>query len=89
MKTLNDLKHDVIDQIGNESITYTKLVDIDDIHKAAIEWIKLLREEGDKINKSPELFHEWYSKRGSVLYPNTDIVNWIKHFFNITEEDLK
>ena len=32
---------------------------------------------------------KFYEKRGETSYYPVDLFNWIKHFFNITEEDVK
>jgi predicted transcriptional regulator len=43
----------------------------------AIKWIKDLKETRD------------ISNTGDKYYNFSDVIKWIKHFFNLTEEDLK
>lgn len=53
-------------------------IDIQDLREKAIKWIKAFRE--GKITNSSKM-----RLRNTELV----IVDWIKHFFNITEGDLK
>jgi len=61
----------------------------------AIKWIKSLDEDMEKIRKSPELYndlkmHEQQCGQIPEVFLRTQHqILWIKHFFNITEEDLK
>jgi len=53
--------------------------------KEAIKWVKEL----DKVNKKNTLELSKFTSYGVDSKTNTNVVRWIKHFFNITEEELK
>ena len=67
--------------LKGEFTDYT-LVKKDELRQEAIKWIKKLDEECKLIRESPE-------KRSYLIESNAYAVPWIKHFFNITEEDLR
>ena len=50
------------------------------LKQAAIEWIKHLEENQKEPVQTEDIF---------IAMKNTDIIKWIKHFFNLSEEDLK
>ena len=76
MKTLKDIKgiySNGSNQLG-ESHTNT-----DDLRKEAIKWYKKLSDDGDSNDDSK------FSADGYTC----NVMDWIKHFFNITDEELK
>ena len=46
-------------------------------------------EDDDKIKAEAMKWIKEISKKNPNPYGDTDSVRWIKHFFNLTEEDLK
>ena len=88
MKTLKDLiiydSDGDLDKVGTEF----QWISPETLRQSAIEWIKELRKALEDGGFSmPEIFRpfehipDW---RGEVMA----VITWIKHFFNITEEDL-
>lgn len=87
MKTLRNLeedaaKHDNYSFVSKDSSCADDetlccyryiLVDTSEIRKEAIKWVK-------KVHSA---------KKGDEHYYDHDVCIWIKHFFNLTEEDLK
>ena len=65
------------------------------IKQEAINWIKKLHKPIKEFETIPLVHHEEmksFHKTGefnSILTENINQINWIKHFFNITEEDFK
>ena len=62
-------------------------VDYDCLRQEAIKWIKELKDAQIDPMKGFELCK--FTAHGSDSKTNTNVINWIKHFFNITEEDLE
>lgn len=93
MKTLKDIEYfddqlcvtDLIDKDG----AYRRLVE-ERLRQAAIEWIKKIIEIDTEDRKTlPK--ETWYMSIFSD-YSDTSkiqVINFIKHFFNLTKEDLK
>lgn len=90
LKTLKDLR-------ARKTHTDDECVSKDFLRKEAIKWIKELETEGNQdcaegcCQKytgfghpavSQSLFEEWQN-------PTKNVIDWIKHFFNITIEDLR
>jgi len=75
MTTLKTLKdfEFIYGACGESGSTTTGMTGIDEVKQEAIKWIKAL--------------NNCSGFDGS--YDNIAIKKWIKHFFNITEEDLK
>ena len=101
LKTLKDLKDEWKSSIIKESdlqseaieFSYTgELIPLEiiegDLKQEAIKWIK----EIDNFKKSSGNLM-WEEFTGKTIEYSKDSItglkNWIKHFFNITEEDLK
>ena len=64
----------------------------EELRLEAIKWIKELRKEYDKINNlsnNPDIDGETYHECESRLDEITSQINWIEHFFGITDKDLK
>jgi predicted phosphoadenosine phosphosulfate sulfurtransferase len=57
-----------------------KVATENDLRQSAIEWIKFIRQD-----------NAMWVKRGTIRpnEVNNSRENWIKYFFNITEEELK
>ena len=91
MKTLKDLKEYIAEYESVDEVV-EGLIKKEELRQAAIEWIKAM----EKFMEENDTFHGCTFKDGNLeLYEeceNSDIsgtVMWVKHFFNITEEDLK
>ena len=83
LKTLKDLRYD-------ESGKGDFIVEHKNLRQEAIKWIKKM-EEFNYIHPYPE-FLEGFTDSGFDEYASTrfpSVINFIKHFFNITEEELK
>ena len=85
LKTLKDFDYSVVSTIGCRAYKgrvedlkdITQKVSIDELRQEAIRWIKGFQKE------------EVRYICGEPLYPiQDDLMTWIKHFFNITEEEL-
>lgn len=74
LKTLKDLKHLVERE---EGLPDYEAVDCLTLKQEAIKWVK------DRV------FENWMNFVDYETGSSRNVVNWIKHFFNITEEDLK
>jgi len=74
----NKLK--TLKEFGAEGI----LVNVSDIREEAIKWVKAFYEDMKK--ERPEEKREVIKLNN---YSSEEVVFWIKHFFNLTEEDLK
>lgn len=77
-----------------EVVTFTphEFVDKNGLRQEAIKWIKWIRAEVTKNCKNNELTvidGDINKVINCETYEMDCVVNWIKHFFNITEEDLK
>ena len=88
MKTLKDL--DSHEEQGDNRFAGDVVVNIDDLRQSAIEWIKELKKVDIKGILVIGNFE--FDEPRLDLNKNTEriksIVIWIKHFFNITEDDL-
>lgn len=77
LKTLKDFE--TYGYLGNG-------IDKDDLKQEAIKWIKELENE---IKKDDSRLPLWkFSGYDAEGYHSDLIIKWIKHFFNITEEEL-
>ena len=86
MTELKTLK-DIVTCPDCKAITPCK--DTEVIRKEAIKWIKEFSKEEDEVmekygRNNPEIFHDFEPTCEVCV-----VINWIKYFFNITEEDLK
>jgi len=84
LKTLKDLYK----QLEDEGWTHEDSIpDPDMIKDAAIEWVENWEKckPGDKLCKEFDIDITTWNEGG----PHDFIVKWIKHFFNLKEEDLK
>ena len=93
MKKLKTLKE--IESVGTAIGIANYYVDI---KEEAIKWVKDLKEavwtpsllncEGkyDKWKEHIKPYEDFYDEEYNSF---EEVMNWIKHFFNITEEDLK
>ena len=93
LKTLKDLTYNTIAKDGMILIVKEAVVKEAILKKEAIKWIKVLSKGG--FNRNPQIkFNNGKIDTSEVLEAvfsmETDIVvRWIKHFFNISDEDLK
>ena len=92
-----DLPIIVSNEIERKSYKFDKVY-VEDLKQLGIKWIKELEEieltkpkETTSIPKELLAFtHPYYfSDDGSNYYSFDSIINFIKHVFNITDEDLK
>lgn len=102
LKTLKELIHKVeLDYLDdNEKIATYEAIEVDKLRAEAIKWIKELTENDDYDKFS---YFDGYCLKHSCVdqcYPSIGIsweecsdipavIMWIKHFFNITEDELK
>lgn len=65
------------------------IVGCKEIKQEIIKWIKELQKEIETIKHNPEAYREF--KKNPILFEGEvcHTIRWIKHFFNISEEDLK
>lgn len=102
MKTLKDLKEKDNKLRTSETNEFFngKTIAYQDLRQSAVEWIKELEKYNTKswsdhsqwnYEKVPDELQSFIDIGGEGIDANTcDIViNWIMHFFNINEEDLK
>jgi len=61
-----------------EKLRKQRFIDEDKLKKEAIKWVKELKGTD-----------EYSENEGGTFDDNINVQKWIKHFFNITEEDLK
>jgi len=85
LKTLTDL-------IANEGFVPEECcsVSLTDLKQEAIKWIKLLANETNLIRTNN--FHLPYQPKPEEwiqIEQRLSKIDWIKHFFNITEEELR
>ena len=86
LKTLINIEHDnwnTRDSGDNVIAVFVK-----PLRQEAIKWIKELRDNNVKYNNKYFDFQD----SGHGVYTNNRygaIINWIKHFFNIEESELK
>lgn len=83
MKKLEDLEITIEDQLDGDSFSGLHDVAlIDDLKEEAIKWIKKLRKFDNLYCCSCD------DDFGAEIEDNEGTQCWIKHFFDITEEDL-
>lgn len=86
LKTLKDLTY--ADKFNRNKFSvrnnYEKLYSEKDLKSSAIKWIKKL--EKDQKNNSCSQFGSFHDFEELNDYEN--VINWIKHRYNITEKDL-
>ena len=103
LKTLKDLKKPIGAYLGCK-MGLTEVVDFEDLRMSAIKWVKELNENSEKsfcltCHKGSDEFNNLScsDKHFSNTLVTSDpyephgteeAVRWIKHFFNITDEDL-
>lgn len=100
LKTLKDLEEEYREENRDyQNQMLEGLGVFDDVKKEAIKWIKELEKEHFNHNKvdgsdfpiKPEKCDCWYDCDDSFysFCMVNQKIKWIKHFFNITEEELK
>lgn len=83
LKTLKDLNCDCSNQ-------FCDLIPVDKLRQEAIKHIKELTKEG--YNRTPNITITGKTgevMKGLVTSESSMVADWIKWFFNITEDDLK
>ena len=78
LKTLKDLTYNTITKDG----VYILIVKEAMLKKEAIKWIKALDDKGDTEEPEEGFGATEYGSRMNV-------VKWIKHFFNISDKEVK
>ena len=93
LKTLENITYHCKEQELEEGLShlYThkenlQLAAIKDLRQSAIEWIKELQNES--IEKGTDGNFRLLVEDGLEV-SNKNVVDWVEHFFNITEEELK
>ena len=76
LKTLKDFPKEVI---GMEDY---RLISSNKLKQEAIKWIK-------ELNNNPKKYQERFTNYDGYGIDAYEVINWIKYFFNITEDDLK
>ena len=107
LKTLKDIEKQICYKEGKEThlITHLKrdkylVADVEELREAAIEWIKALDAENNRIMGSKDIlikpkekfknfFIAYDSQDGFRNWECSPAVEILKHFFNITDKDLK
>lgn len=80
LKTLKDFEGKPFEGVGCDcGCCSTMAIDGDKLREEAIKWVKKLKTQIKPKNME---FREWRSS-------NYGAEEWIKYFFNLTEEDLK
>ena len=100
LRTLKDLKCSLNDEIsccnGNKSKHYNPPSDTmmdsphtrdSDLRQEAINWINRINERDFEYKADFPLGNGTWNN--ATLHDRAMIILWIKHFFNISEEDLK
>jgi len=85
LKTLKDLEEITYKRLRKEKSMSLTWQDMEKtIRQEAINWIKELEDNTyeERIEQFVEVYHDGRKYASHVI-------NWISHFFNITEEDLK
>jgi len=87
LKTLKDFSEFRFDYTDEDD----PLIHIKELKAEAVKWVKELKEHenngiSDKIGFESYEFTKFYDWQNDTFY---QIREWIKHFFNLTEEDLK
>ena len=93
MKTLNEIqKEPILIKRGCEGADYIKdFVGISELKQEAIAWVKEINTNSHEYN-SPinKLIGGCVAcSEGVGICNSTSVISWIKHFFNISEDDLK
>ena len=93
LKTLKDIKG--IFSNGNKELGELH-TNTEELKQEAIKWIKELEKEWDRIRTNPEDYVKFIEQLhinggvvGDYLSQRAGQSNWIRHFFNIEESDLK
>ncbi len=58
----------------------------EDLKQEVIKWIKELSKEYNSVDKP---IKRYYISTDNSIIINKELITWIKHFFNITNDDLK
>jgi hypothetical protein len=90
LKTLKDLKDKLANHIieEREFIPEAEFVSVKELKQEAIKWVKELDKDINLFKYSPEA-HQKIEEYKEVLTRTSNQILWIKHFFNLTEEELK
>jgi hypothetical protein len=89
---------EIFEKHGFESGIHGSLISLDLLREEAIKWIKQLekqqdindREGSSKLNdKLTQFAYGEDVRMVGMIYEFEPSMNWIKHFFNITDRDLK
>jgi len=87
LKTLKDLErhYDDFDDEYINNLKDFRFINLKELKAEAVKWVKELRKQGKELIEDKTWNN--FAKR-----LNTDMTlgstSWIKHFFNVTEEDL-
>jgi len=88
MKTLKDLKQRLSDYTnaifkGDDVISgHTYWYEQNELKEAAIEWVKDKEEFIEALQNKDTLYIEPITRAEAII-------DWIKHFFNLTDEEIK
>ena len=89
LKTLKDLKKDDWEEGRGKLLEEYHYVFIKELRQEAIKWVKALRI--NKLHRKSDSFNWNTGTRDRVLTNEEKKVldAWIKHFFNITEDEVE
>jgi hypothetical protein len=80
LKTLKDFE-----EFHNYDFDF-KMINKEELKSEAVKWVKsIMKECSERYLKSDGIVCEF----GDICINCEVKINWIKHFFNLTEEDLK
>ena len=82
LKTFKDFKRKQYSEGEDKKRNEIKFFDERELRKEAIKWVKEMEKQQEKFKKVMGM-----GEKEKLL--ESHIVTWIKHFFNLTEEDLK
>jgi len=89
LKTLKDLKANDYYKVGEIEKKFPKTatpsVSVYELRQEVIKWIKEMEEKGYCWTHEEYHLKEWVC---DFECNNTLVVSWIKHFFNLTEEEI-
>ena len=70
-------------------ITDNELIEKNKLRQEAIKWIKDMQRAEEEVGSYDHLKEPFTEFSASYDGEVKNVINWIKHFFNISEEDLK
>ena len=90
LKTLKDLENELTISGDMRTLSHHQTIFLN-LRQEAINWIKYISKDGFDKNIKIKTIEDITKKASiAIIKTETDLaVHWIKHFFNITKEDLE